>query len=82
VVNVCGDNEIVIVLHQLQKVIVDRFGGIHIAVDVDVSAPIRPMLLRRGKGIESTGIHILDTVLCRKVGKVFFKPFAGVNKSG
>ena len=81
-IHVGRDNEIILVRHQLQKVIVDRFGGIHIAVDIDVSAPIAPMLLRHGKGIKAAGIHILDAVLCRKVGKVFFKPFAGVNKSG
>ena len=28
------------------------------------------------------GELILDTVLFRKVGKVFFKPFSGIDKSG
>ena len=82
VVNIGCDNKIVFVGNQLQKIIVDRFGGIHIAVDVDIPAPIRPMLLRCGKRIKAAGIHITDTVLCRKIGKVLFKPLAGVNKSG
>lgn len=82
VVNIRGDDKIIFVLYQLQKIIVDRFWSIHIAVDVNIAAPIRPMLLRRNKWIKTSGIHILDTVLFRKVGKVFFKPFSGIDKSG
>ena len=81
VVNVCGDDKIVLVPHQLQKVIVDQFGGIHIAVDVDVSAPIRPMLLRRGKRIKATGVHIVEAVFFLKVRKVFLKAFAAVGEA-
>ena len=40
------------------------------------------MLFRCGKRIKAAGIHILDIVLFRKVGKVFFKPLVGVNESG
>ena len=36
VVNVGCDNEIILVLHQLQKVIVDRLRRVLIAVDVDI----------------------------------------------
>ena len=81
VVNVCGDDKIVLVPHQLQKVIVDQFGGIHIAVDVDVSAPIRPMLFRRGKRIKATGVHIVEAVFFLEVRKVFLKAFAAVGEA-
>lgn len=80
-VNVCGDDKIVLVPHQLQKVIVDQFGGIHIAVDVDVSAPIRPMLFRRGKRIKATGVHIVEAVFFLEVRKVFLKAFAAVGEA-
>ena len=58
VIHVGRDNKIIFVLYQLQKVLIDRLGRIHIAVDVDIPAPIRPMLLRRGKGIKAAGVHI------------------------
>ena len=82
VIHVRGDDEIVLVSHQLQKVVVDWLGRIHIAVDVDISAPICPMLLWHCKRIEPAGIHILKAILCRKIGEVLFKPFAGVDESG
>ena len=81
VVNIRGDNKIVLIGNQLQKVLIDRFGGIPIAVAIDISAPIRPEFFLRGERIKAAGIHILDTVLCRKVGKVFFEPLVGVNES-
>ena len=82
VIHVRRDDEIVLVSHQLQKVVVDWLGRIHIAVDVNISAPICPMLLRRCKRIEPAGIHIPKAILCRKIGEVFFKPFAGIDESG
>ena len=39
VIHVGSQHEIILVLHQLQKIIVDRFGGIHIAVDVGFHRP-------------------------------------------
>ena len=80
-VNICCNHKIVLVSHQLQKVIVDRFGGIHIAVDVDVSAPICPMLLGRFVRVKSARIHILKSVFFAKIGKVFFKPLTAVSKA-
>ena len=81
VIHIGRDNEIILVLHQLQKIIVDRFGGIHIAVDVDVPAPIRPEFFHRGEGIEAAAVHILNAVLLRKVGEMLLKPFAGVSEA-
>ena len=71
VVNVRCDNEIVFVSHQLQKVIVNRLGDIHIAVDVDIPTPVRPMLLRRGKRIKAAGIHIPDRRQVNNIGNPF-----------
>ena len=82
VIHIRRDNEIVLVSHQLQKVIVDWLGRILIAVDVDISAPICPMLLKCCIRIEPTGIHIPKAVLLCEIGEVFFKPFAGVDESG
>ena len=81
VIHVGRDHEIVLVSHQLQKVVIDRLRCIHIAVDVDVPAPIRPEFFLCGERIEAAAVHIPHAVLCRKIGKVFFKPFAGVGEA-
>ena len=46
-----------------------------------MSNSLCPMFLRRGKRVESAGIHIGKAVLLREIGEVFFKPLAGVGKS-
>ena len=81
VVNVGGDDKIIFVLYQLQKVIVDRFGRVLIAVDEDIAAPVGPEFLLRGKGIEAAAVHIPDTVFPGKIGEVLFKPLAGVGEA-
>ena len=81
VIHIGGQYKIVLVLNQCQKFLIDRKWSIYIAVDVDVSAPIRPMLLRRGKRIKATGVHIVEAVFFLKVRKVFLKAFAAVGEA-
>ena len=42
VVHVGSEDEVIFVLYQVQKVLVNRLRGVHIAVDVDIPAPIGP----------------------------------------
>lgn len=69
-VNIRGDDKVILIPHQLQKVIVDRLGRILIAVNVNIPAPIRPEFFLCGKRIESAAVHILNAVLLRKVGEM------------
>ena len=69
-VNIRGDDKVILIPHQLQKVIVDRLGRILIAVNVNIPALIRPEFFLCGKRIESAAVHILNAVLLRKVGEM------------
>ena len=80
-VNIRGDDKIIFVLYQLKKVLIDRLRRILIAVDVDIPAPIRPILLQHVKGIKAAGVHIPKAIFPGKIRKVCFKPFAGVYKA-
>ena len=81
VVHVGGDDEIVLVPHQLQQVIVHRLGRGGVAVEPDIAAPEGPALLLRGEGVEPAGIHIVKAVLLLKVGEVPFKPLPVIGEA-
>ena len=81
VVHVGGDDEIVLVPHQLQQVIVHRLGRWRVAVEPDIAAPEGPALLLRGEGVEPVGVHIVKAVLLLKVGEVPFKPLPVIGEA-
>ena len=81
VIYIRGNDEIVRIPYQVQKLIIYRFRRVHISVDPNIAAPIRPKLLLCGIGIEATGIHIRKTILRRKVREILFKPFPVVNEA-
>ena len=81
VVYIGGQHKIVLVLYQLQKGIIDRFGGIHIAVDVDIPAPVSPVFFQRGIWIKAAGVHIPDAVLCCKIRKILLKSFSVIGET-
>jgi len=76
------DDEVVFIRHQLQQILINRPWRAQIAADVNVPAPIGPMLLRGRKGIKTAGVHIPEIVFFREIGKVLLEPFAGVDKPG
>ena len=53
VVDICCDDEIVFSGDQAQKHLIERFGGVLVAVDENIPAPMGPIGFRRGKGVKS-----------------------------
>ena len=80
VVHVGGQNKIVLSLHQLEKILINRFGRVHVAVDINIPAPIGPVFLHTVKGIEPAGIHIGKVILGDEVAEIFLKALAGIGK--
>lgn len=80
VVHIGGQYKIVLALHQLKQVLIDRPRRAFIAVHHDVAAPPCPILLWCFKGIKAPGIHIPDTVFPLKIAKIPFKPFSGIGQ--
>ena len=66
---------------QIQQICIGFTGRHIVTVIVDVPAPPGPVFLRRGKGIEPTGIHIGDAVLLMEVGEIFQKALAAIGQA-
>ena len=81
-VHVGGQNAVISVPDQRQQVRVRLSGRQIVAVIVDMSAPPGPVLLQRGKGIETAGIYIGNAVFLVEVGEVFQKSLAAVRQTG
>ena len=82
VVDVGRQHKIVFFLHELEQVAVHRLRRVHIAVDVDIPAPIGPMLFKAGKRVEPAGIHVPETIPGDKIRKILLKAFACVGEPG
>ena len=82
VIHIGCENKIVFLLHELKQVAVHRLRRIHIAVDKDIPAPIRPMFFQTVIGIEPAGIHIAGTILGDKIPKILLEAFAGIGEPG
>ena len=82
VVHIGGEYEVVFFPHQLQKVVVDGLGRVHIAVPVDMAAPPGPVLLQGGEGVEASGIQVWNVVFFDKVPEMLLEPGAGIGKAG
>ena len=78
---VCGKHKIILVLHKLEKSGVHRLRGVHITVDIDVTASVRPEFFRCTVRIKSPGVHIVKAVLCFKIGKVLVEPLTVIYKA-
>ena len=76
VVDISGDDEIVLVQHEFQEVVVNGFRGGYIAVVVNVSAPIGPMFLFGRELMEPCCVHIGEAVFLDKIGEIFLEAFA------
>ena len=76
VIDIGGDNEIVLVQHEFQEVVVNGFRGRHIAVVVDMSAPIGPMFFLCRELMEPRCVHIGEAIFLDKIGKILLEAFA------
>ena len=80
-VDVGGDDEIILSVDQLEQVTVDRVRRVDVAVVVDVARPPCPEGFFVGEWIEAAGIHIADAVARGEIGKVFLEARAAVGQS-
>ena len=74
-------HEIVFVFHQIIQLMIDWFRGIHIPIDINIPAPVSPMLFQCIVWVEPAGIHIFEMILFRKVMEVSVKSFSCINKT-
>lgn len=81
VVHICRQHKVVLALHQGQQSIINRPGGVLVAVHHNMPAPPCPILLQRRERVKSPGIHVLDAVFFFEVSEVFLKPLPGVGQS-
>ena len=79
-IDVGGDDEIVLVFQQFEQIVIDGLWGGHVAVEIDVAAPVGPMFLLGGKWIEARRVHIGEAVLADEVGKVLLESLARIGK--
>ena len=60
-------HKIVLVPHQFQQLLIHRFRCIHVTVDIDITAPVRPVFFQRLIRIKTAGIHIREIIFRRKI---------------
>ena len=80
VIDIGGDDEIVFVFQQFEQIVIDGLRGGHVAVVVDVAAPIGPMFLLVGKRVEARRVHVGEAILADEVGKVLLETLAGIDE--
>ena len=80
-VHIGCQNKIILAPDQIQQVRIRLSGRNIVTVVVDVPAPPGPVFLRRGKGIEPTGIHVSDAILFIEVGEIFQKALAAIGQT-
>ena len=81
VVHVGGEHKVVLVLHQTEQLVVHRLRRALVPVDVDIPAPVSPVLFKRIIRVEPAGIHIRKAVFRGKIRKVSAEALAIVHKA-
>ena len=79
-IDIGGDDEIVLAFQEFKQVVIDGLRGGHVAVVIDVAAPVGPMFLLGGKRIEARRVHVGEAVFPDEVGKVLLESLAGIGK--
>ena len=82
VIHIGGEHKIILVFHQGQQILIDRFRRVHIAIDHDVSCPECPHLFRCFVGVKTAGIHISKAIFFAEVGEIFLEAFPAVGEPG
>ncbi len=80
-VDIGGDDEIILVFQQLQQFGIDRLRRVDIAVVVNMPCPPCPQRFLVGERIEAAGVNVSYMVPLRKVEEIPFKPFAAVSQT-
>ena len=82
VVYISSKNKIILIFYQFQQIFINRSGCILIAVDINIAAPICPVLIQGLKRIKAAGVHIGKAIFSNKIGKVSGKSLPGIRQSG
>ena len=69
-IDVCCQHEIIFLFYKIKKLTVDRKRCIHISINIDISAPVSPVLFQSIVRIKAAGIHIMKIILFCKVRKI------------
>ena len=80
VVDIGGDDEIILVFHDFKQSVINGFWSRQVSVALDMAAPISPMLLFARKLVEACRVHIRKTIFINEIGKVFTEPFARIGE--
>ena len=80
-IHIRRDHKIILILYQLQESVIHRLWRIHVPVDVNIAAPVRPVFLQRVIRIKAPGIHIVEIIFFLKIRKVLFESFSTVYKA-
>ena len=81
VIHVGGQDKIILFLKQLKQRFIYGLRRVHIAVDIDITTPVRPVFLQRIIGIKATGIHIMEAVFFLKIRKIHPEAFPAVGEA-
>ncbi len=81
VVHVGGEHEAIPVAHEREQVVVGAPRRLHIAVAVDVAAPVGPVLLEAVEGMEAARVHVGEPVAVDEVAEPALEPLPGVGEA-
>lgn len=71
-----------IILHQPEQRVVYMLRGVLIAVDINVPAPVGPVFLHGGVGVEPPEYISVKPYLLAKFGEICSESFPGVGEPG
>ena len=60
---------------------IDWFRGGHIAVEIDMAAPVGPKLFLGREVVEARCIHVGETVFFDEIGEMPLEPFARIGET-
>ena len=81
-IHICCQNKIILLFHQIIQVLIYWSGSIHITVDIDIPAPVSPVLFQCFIWVEASCIHIGKSIFLSEIRKIFFKSFTVIHKAG
>ena len=81
VIDIGGDDEIVLAFQEFKQVVIDWLRGRHIAVIPDVAAPVGPVFLLVRKLVESRRVHIGEAVFPDEVGEILLEAFPRIGET-
>ena len=82
VVDVGRDDEVILIFYHIEQHAVNRLRRVGVAVDEDVSRPVRPKFFGSFVRIKPARVHIRKAVFSGKIGEIFIEPFARIGKAG